>query len=146
MWRKLRRVPLDFDWPVGLIWPGFMAGIQDDSYAYCLGKEPKDATYEELKNLSAHFGRLIGKPQSWPDCRIPPPTGEGWQLWENVTEGSAVSPVFATAEELAEWLSTPGNDTSITQGTTRERWVDRLTTPGRVFPMVATSPDEAPDA
>lgn len=35
-----------------------------------------------------------------------PPTGEGWQLWETVSEGSPVSPVFATAEELAQWLTT----------------------------------------
>lgn len=35
-----------------------------------------------------------------------PPTGEGWQLWETVSEGSPISPVFATAEELAQWLTT----------------------------------------
>lgn len=35
-----------------------------------------------------------------------PPTGEGWQLWETVSEGSPVSPVFATDEELARWLTT----------------------------------------
>lgn len=39
--------------------------------------------------------------------REQPPAGEGWQLWETVTEGSPVSPVFATAEELAQWLTTP---------------------------------------
>lgn len=36
-----------------------------------------------------------------------PPAGEGWQLWEIVSGGSPVSPVFATAEELAHWLTTP---------------------------------------
>lgn len=35
-----------------------------------------------------------------------PPEGEGWQLWETVSEGSPISPVFATAEELAQWLTT----------------------------------------
>lgn len=34
-----------------------------------------------------------------------PPEGEGWQLWEGVSEGSPVTPVFATAEELARYLS-----------------------------------------
>lgn len=34
-----------------------------------------------------------------------PPTGEGWQLWETTTEGSPLSPVFPTGEELAEWMS-----------------------------------------
>jgi len=38
--------------------------------------------------------------------RTEPPTGEGWQLWETVSEGSPQSPVFATAEELARWLTT----------------------------------------
>lgn len=36
-----------------------------------------------------------------------PPKGEGWQLWETVSEGSPVSPVFPDAEGLAQWLTTP---------------------------------------
>jgi hypothetical protein len=36
-----------------------------------------------------------------------PPAGDGWQLWETVSEGSPVSPVFATADELAAWMSDP---------------------------------------
>jgi len=39
--------------------------------------------------------------------RTEPPTGDGWQMWETVSEGSPVSPVFATAEGLAQWLTTP---------------------------------------
>lgn len=35
-----------------------------------------------------------------------PPTGEGWQLWETVSEGSPISPVFDSAEALAEWMTT----------------------------------------
>lgn len=34
-----------------------------------------------------------------------PPTGPGYQLWETVSEGSPISPVFATPEELARWVS-----------------------------------------
>lgn len=36
-----------------------------------------------------------------------PPKGDGWQLWETVSEGSPISPVFATADELASWMSDP---------------------------------------
>jgi hypothetical protein len=36
-----------------------------------------------------------------------PPQGDGWQLWETVSEGSPVSPVFTTADELAAWMSDP---------------------------------------
>jgi len=34
-----------------------------------------------------------------------PPTGPGYQLWETCTEGSPVSPVFESAEELADWCA-----------------------------------------
>lgn len=34
----------------------------------------------------------------------PPPTGEGWQMWETISEGSPQTPVFATAAELAAYL------------------------------------------
>lgn len=32
-----------------------------------------------------------------------PPSGDGWQLWETTSEGSPKSPVFASAEGLADW-------------------------------------------
>jgi len=37
-----------------------------------------------------------------------PPKGPGWQLWETVSEGSPMSPVFATPEDLAAWISEHG--------------------------------------
>lgn len=40
-----------------------------------------------------------------------PPKGDGWQLWETVTEGSPISPVFATSDELAAWMSDPERGT-----------------------------------
>jgi hypothetical protein len=36
-----------------------------------------------------------------------PPAGDGYQLWETVSDGSPVSPVFATPGELATWMSQP---------------------------------------
>jgi hypothetical protein len=38
-----------------------------------------------------------------------PPKGEGWQIWETVSHGSPVSPVFATKEELVEYLIEGGD-------------------------------------
>lgn len=35
-----------------------------------------------------------------------PPHGPGWQVWETVSEGSPISPVFPTAEELIQYLVT----------------------------------------
>jgi hypothetical protein len=34
-----------------------------------------------------------------------PPAGEGWQIWETVSEGSPISPVFATPEALAQHMA-----------------------------------------
>lgn len=34
-----------------------------------------------------------------------PPVGPGYQLWETVSEGSPITPVFATTEELADYCS-----------------------------------------
>lgn len=34
-----------------------------------------------------------------------PPAGPGYQLWETCTEGSPISPVFGTPEELASWCA-----------------------------------------
>ena len=34
-----------------------------------------------------------------------PPAGEGWQLWETVSEGSPMSPVCASPEALATWMT-----------------------------------------
>lgn len=36
-----------------------------------------------------------------------PPTGSGWQLWSTAGNPAPISPVFATAETLAGWMSDP---------------------------------------
>jgi hypothetical protein len=33
-----------------------------------------------------------------------PPAGEGYQLWDTITEGKPLSPVFPSAEALAAWM------------------------------------------
>ncbi len=59
-----------------------------------------------------------------------PPQGPFYQLWETVSEGSPISPAFATPEELATWLSTPGNGWSTDSGTTKEQWLKFINGPG----------------
>ena len=39
------------------------------------------------------------------NVRHDPPTGEGYQMWETVSEGSPITPVFATPDELASWIA-----------------------------------------
>lgn len=51
-----------------------------------------------------------------------PPAGEGYQLWETVSEGSPISPVFKTPEELAQWLV--DNPSSSDKDTTYKQWMN----------------------
>jgi len=56
---------------------------------------------------------------------IEPPKGEGYQLWENCSEGSPVSPVFKTLEELCAWAE--NNATTFANfKTTKEEWMKML--------------------
>lgn len=50
-----------------------------------------------------------------------PPAGEGYQIWETVSEGSPISPVFANPVALAAWMEK--NDDSITSDMLKEDWL-----------------------
>lgn len=54
------------------------------------------------------------------------PRGRGWQLWETVSEGSPMSPVFESAQALAEWCAE--NATIYAdQRLPEERWLQLIT-------------------
>lgn len=197
MSREVRRVPLDFDWPLGKVWDGYLmpselqlpdcpdcggAGsttalrwvlacshmllmLDDDLRAQAMGREmhpyfrdfytsaygtrPSADIRELGTGLAGREGGLIGHdaldgweacrkivaaagldPEVWGRCttcagsgtvatdeqraahdgwrQTEPPAGDGWQLWETVSEGSPVTPVFATADELINHLATIG--------------------------------------
>lgn len=57
-----------------------------------------------------------------------PPVGDGWQLWETVTAGSPVTPVFATSRALAEHLVDTGRSGS--RPASREDWITFVEGPG----------------
>lgn len=199
MGRRIKHVPLDFAWPIGQIWEGYLnpfyqyqrdcpfcggsgynaatKQLSDDWYdfagtgrkwCYQLTQDEVDALVEggRLHDLTRVFepgkgwGPVIHHPTAdevnewaqrpglighdsvnhwicletrakrlgiWGNCehchgkgamwltpglgqraerwgRQEPPTGDGWQVWETVTEGSPVSPVFASADALIAWL------------------------------------------
>lgn len=68
---------------------------------------------------------------------VEPPKGDGYQIWETVSEGSAISPVFATPEELARHMVTTrwGAD----DGTPYETWLAFIKGPGWAPSMIATA-------
>ena len=61
--------------------------------------------------------------ENWED--YDPPEGEGYQLWENVSEGSPQSPVFQKFEDLCEWCEK--NATTFADfKATKEQWAKML--------------------
>jgi len=90
MGREIRRVPLSFDHPLHKVWPGFVYDGPDDEEAQ----------------------------EAWE--RTDPPAGEGWQIWETVSEGSPVSPVLPTAEALVEWMVNNGDGSRYVHNVSRE--------------------------
>jgi len=206
MGREIKRVPLDFDWPLDKVWQGFLLPErfhEDPCPDCCHGLTPARAWVEQMADLllmldddvrdqergrethpyfeslpkpygnerdrptafrairpsadirelgtglAGREGSVFGHdacdrwstankiiaaagldPDVWGICQrccghasieryagqrdeaeswrsTGPPEGEGWQLWETVSEGSPISPVFATGEELAGWMASP---------------------------------------
>jgi hypothetical protein len=62
--------------------------------------------------------------------RIPVPKGEGYQMWETTSEGSPISPVFETPEELARWLSGSGASSFGSNTESYETWFKFIKGPG----------------
>lgn len=59
--------------------------------------------------------------ESW--TNIEPPDGEAYQMWETTSEGSPISPPFATAEELARWLADTHASAFGGESATFEQWM-----------------------
>lgn len=75
-------------------------------------------------------------------ARSEPPAGAGFQLWETVSEGSPISPVFEHAEDLAAWLATSADFKwrNLHRGTTSEQWVKFILGPSWA-PSMIVSPE-----
>jgi len=114
MGREVKRVALDFDWPIGRVWPGYYLSICNEMDGNC--------------ELCRKFGELAGikMPYDCPDMQIEPPSGPGWQMWETVSEGSPVSPVCKSSEDLAHWLTENIGERDITHGTSYDTWLKMI--------------------
>lgn len=216
--KTLKRVPLDFDWPLKKLWKGYVnpyyrkcpdcengqttagdafkkivhllmiagggsfqgvvhpwlseigiATVSSDMVALTsalAGRFPGGAGHDECDLWSAYrkIVSAAGLPKDWGECKtchgevldpavkkdydaweeFEPPAGDGFQLWETCSEGSPVSPVFATAEELATWCE----NHSFTVGdfrATKKEWLKMFETPdgcdaGTMLISFTTSP------
>jgi len=214
MGREIKRVPLDFDWPLEKVWDGFqtknphyivcpncengyngaskwlqsigylIASIADDAvnlqnprpgrvrmHPYLtslmnrpdvdpsmeitewlkgIGLKPDGpfgyhgfSIYEKLRDFS-------GLDRNWEECstckghaidpnhyeaykkfndeweETPVPEGEGYQVWETVSEGSPVSPVFESKEKMVEWLISEGYSKTAAENFVKSEWVPSM--------------------
>jgi len=91
MGREVKRVPMDFPWPIGKTWHGYLIETCQEPCEDCIA-----------------FAKIKG--MAFTDHKCPqfdmfePPVGDGWQMWETVSEGSPISPVCESPDALARWL------------------------------------------
>lgn len=115
----------------------FSAGLAGRPSDGLLGHDSIDRWRTTKKLIAA-----AGLPENWGHCpacagegtdpasraayeawaKTEPPSGDGWQMWETVSEGSPVSPVFATAEALADWLVTEGYSPQAARAFVSDGW------------------------
>ncbi len=80
-----------------------------------------------------------GEAEAWAEEDHEPPAGDGWQLWETVSEGSPISPVFETADDLARWMSSDAYQWGISRPMPYAAALRFVTGAGWAPSMVATS-------
>ena len=101
MSREVRPVALDWEHPR-------REGTYSDGSTRYVGLRSREALRFNQQDYAEHPGDWDGPPDPadyMPE--LPEGTPYGWQLYETVSEGSPLSPVFATKDELAEWMSSP---------------------------------------
>lgn len=64
---------------------------------------------------------------------VEPPTGEGWQVWETVSEGSPITPVFPTKEALIDALVRDGHSRKAAENFAEAKWAISMTMSGGVI-------------
>lgn len=105
MGREVKRVSLDFDWPLNTIWVGYM---WPDRKIYA-----PNLTEDQWEKLTNKYYKFV---------HIDPPEGEGYQLWETVSEGSPISPVFPDEQSFKNYLIGKGYSEKAVDNFIKEGW------------------------
>lgn len=123
MGREVKRVPLDFSWPMNKIWPGYTISLYI-SIKHYYPDEHEELLKEFAKAMKCEYDDASDlTDEKYDDFKIEVPEGKGWQMWETVSEGSPISPVFKTPEELAQWLADTKSSAFGSQTATYEQWL-----------------------
>lgn len=130
MGRALKRVPLDFDYMMGRVWYGYYLSLitcQSTDKEHC----EQCKKMAQIKNIPMtdygcpNWEKYLEEPVKKLEELLEVPNGEGFQLWETTSEGSPISPVFETLDELCEWCD--GNATTFgSLKASKEEWKKML--------------------
>jgi len=134
MVRMVKRVPLDFDYPLNKVWYGnFLNEIRTCHSGIgnldCCDQCKRFAVLKGVAidesgcpKLDEYFSEVVKQLKALCDV----PVGEGYQLWETTSEGSPVSPVFETLDSLCEWCE-ENYTVYANMKATKEQWKKLLT-------------------
>lgn len=100
MSREIKRVAKDFQWPLSRDWPGYKNPFLIDC-PVCDGDGCSYGITDEDSGWCVHPSFAVAC-REW--AQIEPPTGDGYQMWQTVSEGAPVSPVFDTMDDLITWM------------------------------------------
>ena len=121
MGREVKRVDFDFEWFEN---NKNERGNAKTWFGYVLDSIPCPCC-EFGKNSKGNYCPICeGESEVYPCIEVP--KGDGWQMWENVSEGSPISPVFKTPEELAKWLVDNSASSMGSQTATYEQWMSTI--------------------
>jgi len=134
MGREVNRVPMGFDWPMKEIWFGFILDPIPCELCGGTGK-PKHGgtvtvTLSDKPWTSEYCPVCEGEGDVRPKIELP--EGPSWQMWENTSEGSPISPVFDTPEELARWLADNKASAFGDMTATYEQWLRTIESGGAI--------------
>ena len=137
MCRRLKRVPLNFFYPYGLVWCGY----SNEYLSHCPHHKKRSMCAACWKIAAERKIPLIEEPgtsygcpifhtyyqiPSDPDVAIEPPIGDGYQLWEVTSEGSPMSPVFTSFCELCTWCE-ENSTVYANEKISKTKWMEILT-------------------
>ena len=103
MGREVRRVPLDWEHPKNsnMNYEPLSEGYEEQASEW-LDK----ANIDGLQAAIDWFGSAPDRNEYMPDW--PESERVGWQMYEDTSEGTPISPVLKSPEELARWLAENG--------------------------------------
>jgi hypothetical protein len=161
--RAVKRVALDFKWPIGMLWKGYFNPYTPQDCAPCrgwgwsfIGNQNRDKhghTYRPVAGDQCEWCNGTGKHWYLPQIErlhnnfqcYEPPEGPGWQLWMETDGGSPMTPVFAYADELAEHCVIAEVRVFAHFTATKETWLDLCRGSATSGGLVYTSAGWVPD-